>query len=105
MPSSSQEKEGGIIINRNIITNTITVKKNKKKIERFYVQKKNISSKPFELRLQAIRFNNGTILVGYDVWRILQHDCSSDPNPIWFHDIESLKENYEIRAINDFINC
>lgn len=77
------------------------IKKNTKpRAKTFYVQSKSVSTKPFILPSQAILFSNGTILVGYDVWRSLQHDCPSDPEKEWFPNMNAMKEKYDIKQVS-----
>lgn len=99
----SEWEKGESLNNKKVPSNKKTSSKNiRNRIypKKMLVQKKLVSSKPFELTTQAVQFSNGTIIVGYDVWRCLQHDCSSDPNPRWYNNMESLEKDYAIRTIS-----
>lgn len=57
--------------------------------------------------LQGIRFPKGSVVIGYDSWRMLQGDVCNDDNKRWFKSMEDLDGKYEIYGVreNPYPHC
>lgn len=64
--------------------------------EKFLVRIPNDGVKPYQKVFQAVKFPKGKVVVGYDVWRMVEGDISNDEHRTWYDSIDELPESYMV---------